>query len=625
MKKSLFAVIVSGLIYLIIHLSVGLWNEPQKIIANDIIDYYAYLPATFIYGDLSLQFKEENPEFFADKIWGFKQDNGKYVLKMSMGLSMMYMPFFLLSHGLTYCTSFPTDGYSPLYAFGLILAAFVYFILGLLLLRKFLLVYFNDFSVMITLLAIALATNLSHYLVREPAMSHAFSFFLFASFLFLTQRWYINPSFRKALLLGLVLGLISLVRPTNIIIVVVFLMWDIRTIKDILKIPSFLKLHYKHILIMLLPFALVWLPQLIYWHYITGSWIHYSYNNEGFFFLKPKILRVLIGFRKGWLLYTPVMIIAVIGLASLWKTHRKLFWNTSLFFILNVYIIASWWCWWFGGSYGHRAFIDSYPLMAIPIAAWIQNYSGQRILRKISIVSFLLIFMFHNLFQNIKYLNNSIHYDSMTRLAYFETIDKTNPTVLYYSLLIPPDYENALLGLPERNFIPQENNHDDNEQMNMVPVFEELHNQNFEDDAVGNIMDMANFVTNEQARTGKSSYLLNTQQVYRPEFTFNQSDLVESGYNWISAEVWFYPLQTLSDKTLGIVTSFENQNGVFQYDVRFFAPSELQYDSWNVCRAMIKIPQQQTVLDVFKCYIWNVDGKASGYIDDFRITGIHSK
>ena len=37
--------------------------------------------------------------------------------------------------------------------------------------------------------------------------------------------------------------------------------------------------------------------------------------------------------------------------------------------VLDTYLIASWWDWQFGASYGHRGFIDVLPLLAFGLAA----------------------------------------------------------------------------------------------------------------------------------------------------------------------------------------------------------------------------------------------------------------
>lgn len=32
------------------------------------------------------------------------------------------------------------------------------------------------------------------------------------------------------------------------------------------------------------------------------------------------------------------------------------------------YTYAAWWCWWLGGAFGHRGFVEYYALLAIPLA-----------------------------------------------------------------------------------------------------------------------------------------------------------------------------------------------------------------------------------------------------------------
>jgi hypothetical protein len=40
---------------------------------------------------------------------------------------------------------------------------------------------------------------------------------------------------------------------------------------------------------------------------------------------------------------------------------------------------ASWWAWWFGGAFGHRAFLDFLPVFVWPIAALLEYLRGYRV------------------------------------------------------------------------------------------------------------------------------------------------------------------------------------------------------------------------------------------------------
>jgi hypothetical protein len=622
MKSSKRTIFLITFIYIIVSLWIGLWQYQGKVIENDVKDYYAYLPATYIYHDLTLNFKDNDPVFFSDKIWGFHLENGNYVLKMSMGLSMLYMPFFLLSHGVAMLTNYPADGFSVPYKIGLIVASLFYFILGLILIRKTLLSYYSDHIISAVLIILAFATNITNYTLRQPAMSHAFSFFLFAAFINLTHQWHTRASFKKSILLGLCLGLISLVRPTNSVIIIVFLLWNSGSFKQFAnKIKIFFK-HYKHIFIMMFFTILVWVPQFAYLKHVTGQCIYYTYQDEGFFFLNPKIFQVLFSFRSGWLLYTPVMIIAIVGMWRLYKTQKQLFWSISIFFTLNVYVISSWWCWWYGGSFGHRAFIDSYPLMAFPLAAIISKYVSVKTTRLLWIYFFIFLFSFHNLFQNWKFVTGSLHYDSMTKNAYFATICNLYPSEKYINSLITPDYDNALNGMPERPL--EERNLNKHELlMKNNSNYKLLYYNNFDPfEKPDLIEDVFDFLSNEEYYSNGFSYKLNEVQLFRPAFEIPLSQLHQKGIKQIGMEYYLYLTHELPKKPLGVVMSFENEHEVFLYYYKEPDTHLRKLEQWQKHEFIVSLPSSETPFDVFKCYIWNFDGQSQGYIDDFAVFGL---
>jgi hypothetical protein len=78
--------------------NVKLWQRTESVINWDIISYYGYLPATFIYHDHTLKFIDnyKGPHKFT--IWSRKAPNGGNVILTSMGMSMLYSPFFFLGH-----------------------------------------------------------------------------------------------------------------------------------------------------------------------------------------------------------------------------------------------------------------------------------------------------------------------------------------------------------------------------------------------------------------------------------------------------------------------------------------------------------------------------------------------
>ena len=69
-----------------------------------------------------------------------------------------------------------------------------------------------------TLLALTFGTNLFHYLTFDAVYSHAFSFAAVAFVLWSSVRLVEQPTRARALLLGLGIGLVATIRPTNLVV-----------------------------------------------------------------------------------------------------------------------------------------------------------------------------------------------------------------------------------------------------------------------------------------------------------------------------------------------------------------------------------------------------------------------
>jgi hypothetical protein len=432
------------------------WERPEKVIQWDVINYYAYLPAFFYYGDLSMSFIDQDLSLLENKFWPHISPTGKYTSKMSMGLSFMYLPFYGLGHVHATFSGEPADGFSPPFAFWLVFSALFYITIGLFFLRKALLRYFTHGITALTILLVFFGTNLLYYTTVEAPMPHSYSFALFSGFIYYTIQWHDNFRFRYAIYLGILLGLISLIRPSNALIILFFLFFQVTSFSSINRKLHLLLSNRRSLLVVALFASIVWIPQLIYWKQTTGQFFYYSYQDEQFFFNNPQIWKGLFGYRKGWFVYTPVMLMAVLSIALLMKKNREFFLPIALFTVLNIYIILSWWCWWYGGTYGHRAFIESYALLSIPLATLLTyGVSHRKKVARFLTFALVIVFVAHSIFQTLQFHYNAIHYDAMSKKAYWDSFLKISPSPQFNTLLIYPDYESAKLGkgkiISERN------------------------------------------------------------------------------------------------------------------------------------------------------------------------------
>ncbi len=346
--------------------------------------YYTYLPAVFIYKDIHA--------LPADDFVGRRQnEKGEVFTKFSCGTAYFYLPFFLGAHLYAHLAHADTSGYSAPYNYGILFAGIFWGAVGLYLLKRLLLNYFSRSVTWLTLLSIVAGTNFLDYITLDVGMSHVYNFTLFAAAISVVDAYYKNPGRGKAILLGTLCGWIVLSRPTNIAVLIFLILYRVVTVDDIKLRIAFIKKHIGQVFLAGIFFAIVWIPQLLYWKSMTGHWIKYSYEEEGFIYWKnPKLLLVLIDTENGWLLYSPILLFLFWAWVKKRKDPRTNFLGTASTLVIITYIFASWWAWTFGGAFGHRCYIDYYPLLAFPLAVTMEAILNQQRLYK-KVASFTVI------------------------------------------------------------------------------------------------------------------------------------------------------------------------------------------------------------------------------------------
>lgn len=344
----------------------------------DAFGYYMYLPSVFIYEDV----KELNWVPGIDSTYhvtggqfyqAIQLESGTYTNKYLGGVAVLQAPFFAAGHVVAGWTSSPQDGFSAPYQYAILIGALFWAILGLFVLRKVLRHYFSETITAWTILLLGLCSNLIQYVSVDGAMSHSFIFPLYALLLWWTIRWHDTQKWQYAALIGAVIGLATISRPTELIMIFIPILWN-TTIKEERKAKWQMVWRHKWQLAVCIGAGLIAMsPQLIYWKYTTDSWI-YDVGSK-WYFLNPWF-RVLVGPEKGWFLYTPVAILMVAGFFFL--KGRRFKRSVLTFCLLNIWIIIAWSDWRYGASYSTRALTQSYPVFALALAATVAWMSAKK-------------------------------------------------------------------------------------------------------------------------------------------------------------------------------------------------------------------------------------------------------
>jgi hypothetical protein len=352
------------------------WKQTntEATISWDVSGYYLYLPAALIYKDIkqldwwSGVAKQYNPGPGMGQ--AFRHPSGNYVMKYPLGQALQFLPWFLTAHVLAEPLGYPADGFSKPYQAAISFGSLLVALLGLWFLRRVLLVYFSDGIVAAVLLSLVFGSNYLEYAGITGAMTHNWLFTLYSFLILSTIYFYKKPSVGLAMLIGLLVGWAALTRPTEVISALIPVFWGVSSMATLRARISFFKAHLSKMSLAVLVAGAVMFLQLAYWKYATGEWIVYSYEEQGFTWFPPHIEDVLWSARAGWLVYSPIMIFAVVGLLMLRKRLPEVFPTVLIYCLLALYITSAWDIWWYGGSLGQRAMVQAYPLWAFALAAF---------------------------------------------------------------------------------------------------------------------------------------------------------------------------------------------------------------------------------------------------------------
>ena len=415
-------ILLTGIILMLVTSNIN-WgkNRWKSIIENDAKAYYAYLPAVFFYHDLNFGFFEEvENAYFADTWFDYRKDIGTVKInKYYCGTALAQLPFFfgtwLFYHG------DGSKGWGKPYRIAISLAAIFYLLAGLWFLMKLLRFYkIPETIISLVLVAAVFGTHLFYYTIGEPGMSHVYSFAFVAMFLYLGKRLFLQPAV-GSWQLAAVFAFTILIRPVNglIILVLPFLAGNIETI------TAAARAYFRKPIIpgiSLLVLFIIISPQLIIYKIASGNFFLYAYKNEGFNFSEFNFFPMLFSFRKGLFLYTPLLLIALFGLVSVWKRSRFEFYSMLFFLVILNYILSSWWMWWYGGSFSSRVYVEFIPVFMLLLGILFMDIK-QPWMKRLFTTFVLLLVVFCQL-QTYQYRKGAIHWDSMTREKYFESVGR---------------------------------------------------------------------------------------------------------------------------------------------------------------------------------------------------------
>ena len=422
--SSILKIIVHPAFWLPILLTIGIYIYTHgvrfdvKLIGSDGWGYYLPLPAIFVYGDPHLAFlnrpdlaSEVLRNRFPDGTWqGLSVHGAGYLDKYAFGLAVMQLPFFLVALLIGKLSYAGVNGFEPVFQLANSISGKFYLGLGSFIIYRACRLRYDVLPSALALAAIILASNILHYASDEASFSHVYGYCLVSGLVYLTVSRVesgMPPALPAFVLFGMLIGLAVMVRPTNAVYSLLFVVFARGT-----PLPEF----FVGGACAFLASAVAASPQMIWWYITTGCPIYYSYTGEGFHFAAPELRNYMFSIRKGVFFWHPLYLLMIVALlASL--PHRLLEAGVSALTVLAaLYIGASWGDYTFGDSFGSRQSIELLPVLTVSFAEAIAVILKSRWRWAASALAALLIAV--NIVQYSGYIKGTLLHNNNTRVTY---------------------------------------------------------------------------------------------------------------------------------------------------------------------------------------------------------------
>ena len=315
--------------------------------------YFVYLHSIVVDHDLNLTdeyaaWQAEGAHVAGDK--RIVPATGLPANQYAVGPAILSIPFYLVALALNPSA---TPQFSPPFTVAFTLASLFYGLLALAL--TYLLLRRLQYSTRVAALAVAgvaLATPFLFYLVYDPSYSHDFSAFAVAAFMYV---WWSRRSTRGLggwFVLGLLAGLMALVRWQDGLLAGVAL----------LDLP-----RARWRVLAMAPGALLsFAPQLVVDEVIFGR-LTPGDPSVSFSVFPGHYLDVLFSSLHGLFVWSPVLLVAVAGYWFVREPALRAAFTVC--FVLTLAVIGAFIYWYAGAAFGMRFFINLTSLFAVGLAA----------------------------------------------------------------------------------------------------------------------------------------------------------------------------------------------------------------------------------------------------------------
>lgn len=390
---------------------------------TDCVGYFAYLRCAII--DHNLDFENDFRRFNLPDLANAKTSQGLTGNLWSVGPAILWAPAFMVGHGLslllnTLGFSVPTDGISFVYDFFIVFASMGYGLFGLLFIYRFLRFFFTPLISFMAFFILFYASALIFYEFNEPTMSHILTVFAVSGFTYYWYKTWQIKNYKDWLFLGLWGGLVILIRPQDIFFILFPIAAEAFSLAWQNKKLAFS--FFSGSLLLSLTMAICFIPQMLAWKILYGSFLTIPQGSGFMQWGKPQIFPLLFSTNHGLITYTPIVFFSLLGLFLFNRENKRtrfLFWSFIAIFLAELYINSVVSDWNAGWSFGARRFLSCSIIFAWGLGNLLQTIFKYKKIFFISLGVFGLLIIFNLLFYVQWYYGLIPRADTLTWQLYF--------------------------------------------------------------------------------------------------------------------------------------------------------------------------------------------------------------
>ena len=214
----------------------------------------------------------------------------------------------------------------------------------------------------------------------EPSMSHPVSLFAVAAFYACWMKTRGQWGAARAATLGALIGLIALVRTQEVLLAVVPLLGDFAAAWRRRETEGHTALSgwIRDMAVVAAVALAVYSPQFVVAHVLFGAWwqppqLHAGWGNLPLFtWSSPHLLDALVSVHRGLFVWHPIYAVALVGVVPLWRKDRWLAAAVLGGVLSQAYVIGGRDAWGQGHAFGGRGFIGRVPLLALSLGALLE-------------------------------------------------------------------------------------------------------------------------------------------------------------------------------------------------------------------------------------------------------------